>query len=914
MNTHHTHHYPSTGHTNAPTMSRASSASRYSNDAMTYDSGKNTPLDPPSPLPSSTSLPSAGTSLGCVPIPPRRESLRKQESDSSLATTLSVDTQRATAGPQRALRSQVSMEVLPSPMDGMPYDRSLRSYRSASSLGSTAQSTRGEVRFSDSSTLRSHFMDDLVAAGPSRPPRSARRIVANHALSDDEDDDDDDDDDGVLSDNETTPRQTANATLRSTPGVVGIGEGWGSRPPSTPKRKWWKKRQDTSVDTADPLNLWSTDTSTGRREQGEKSPRKSLWNRSMQRFGGSMPHLPSALGERNKERKKHNDESVQRSRSDLSPIRGKNLGAGRSLVDLLHRPLKALHKQPGSRSVPALLSTLRPDNGEASPLRRTPSQIRRARSRGSAAMSDMSVSAPPPMTREQRRTSGPRPPWRPASYFAPTSTSASGEACPDVIEEPYEDTMDSRPFTPEPPTLLPNDDRELTRTDTFGPAPVPASPERSPNRPAVSKGPATYSNPAAQQSAVGFDTLDEWALEPKERMILPSPNKPSFFRRITNALRRSSTRSVGNSRPQTPSSLRLSPLPKYRSGTPRSETSTPVQMGSARPSAIHRSGSDVDHVLQPVRDSLPERSKTISETTRHRRRKSWMSGGEGWVKRLSRLPEQDEDQIVESSDSLVPDAAPGSDKRQSFLDLVKLGRTHGATSPLSFNNASRRSSRMYDSGPVVSPGGLYSLRRLATTDLDLTLTLPEERGFDLDDILIDSRRKSIIASLDLTSGFAFPTPPARDTSTFDLARKESSRSYHSRGISEPPRLMVNTERDEVNHKRNRSEPVDGVPLLSESITTSEGDSSSFPETPRLENNTITKNTTYSRRVSKTEGEDARWSLASDSTERERWSFHSAVEVLEDEKEGLAASDAGSRCSIVSEAGELTQAHPTWKVR
>lgn len=737
------------------------------------------------------------------------------------------------------------------------------------------------------------YVDETNIAGPSRLRRHSRQI-AQQPLSEDEEEED--------YEGHSTPRQVADATLRSTPGIIGIGEGWGSAAPA-PKRKWWRKRQNIN-NTDDPLYLWSSSESSSNQEGSAGSgvsSMKALWNRSVQAFGGSMPHLPSAFSDRHKEHRKRKRESVQRSKSDLSPRPGKSIGGGRSLVDLLQRPLGGLGKKNGSKSVPALSDTLDKLNGETNGLRRTPSQIRRAGSKDRlvAVGWDKAV----PSDAGYRRASGPRPPWRPASYFSNGPISTSGEVIPDVQEEETQTSKigaNRSSVTPEPITRSVGGNHELQRTDTFGAANDTTEASEPALTPRTPK--AVQVDQAKRQSAVGFDTLDDWAAEPKAKMNIPFLRKPTILRRLQNALGLSvdtNPKSPIRSRPETPSPLRLSALPKFRAGTPRPEISKPVPTDLGRPVYPARSGSDLDYVIVPVRDSVPTRSKTITGSdVKHRRRSSWLGGSEGWARRLSKLQETDEEEKVRAPDSEISAcSADGQTKRQSMFDRAIPSRS----TPIG-SKASLATRRNIPTSHSTVGAGIYSLRRLATTDLDLTLDLPE-RGLGLDDILNDSRRKSILAALDLPSEFAFPTPPIRHSETFHLARNDTIRSHHTRGISEPVPAFLGAGREDVTHKRNKSEPVDGIPLLAESITTSEGESSSsFPETPRLGMTQIGQG--YTRQLPEVVVEKStRSSMISIGGTTDNYSFYSAAEVLESELDRLALSQADSRVSEMSETGE-----------
>lgn len=70
------------------------------------------------------------------------------------------------------------------------------------------------------------------------------------------------------------------ATLRMTPGVVGIGEGWSGGPQAKQGKSWWRRRRQKVE--VDPLALWTVDEESP--EKG-KSPLKNAWNRSLVAIG-----------------------------------------------------------------------------------------------------------------------------------------------------------------------------------------------------------------------------------------------------------------------------------------------------------------------------------------------------------------------------------------------------------------------------------------------------------------------------------------------------------------------------------------------------------------------------------------------------------------------------------------------------
>lgn len=92
--------------------------------------------------------------------------------------------------------------------------------------------------------------------------------------------------------NEQEAAMSADRALRTTPGVMGVGEGWAGGPSSKPRRKWLFRRSwrinGRSGNEEDPLALWTV------HEETKTSPLKSAWNRSKARFAASNPALGHA--------------------------------------------------------------------------------------------------------------------------------------------------------------------------------------------------------------------------------------------------------------------------------------------------------------------------------------------------------------------------------------------------------------------------------------------------------------------------------------------------------------------------------------------------------------------------------------------------------------------------------------------
>lgn len=813
--------------------------------------------------------------------------------------------------------------------------------RSDSSLSASAMSAgesskrRGRVSFGplesfDWTAVMNASSESSGSAPTERPPRPPRRrpVTLGYGLAqqycqqgyDPQEMHEDDlaaHGSGWEEEAQRTPRAMADETLRSEPGVRGVGEGWAGGP-QMKKGSWWKRRKR---EEDDPLALWTENSSTAR------SPVKALWNRSVQAFGGSMPHLPLE-GRRTKREGKASAEGTiyeqaeDAGRSSRQSIRRMFSRSTNSLVGDQALPTVEAHRRM-SYSTSHLVSAPATSTGRVMP--RSP-----VREPKSSIGSDMDLFAAPVMSRESKRMSGPRPPWRPQSYAGKNLAVAESD-----IEE-HEVSGTSQPHRAEhtgnrdvgPVTAT--SDQPIDRTSTFGGMMVAAEPDQIARESAEPFGGAGSASDdvllnspplemnrqpqddSLRDSIVGLDTIAQWSTEPKERMSLPS-RRPTIFKRIQEAW--GTPRSVSMRRSMTPSPMNLfsrGPTPAFGRSTPakemdspRAETPAPLRSPSMAPAGD--SNYPITH--EAVKEALETPPKlSRSQTTRHRRRASWLGSGDGWMKRLSMLMEQDEEERAreqerEASSSASPTISPVDSKKSKRQSGFIRGPPPVRTSSL------RQSSHVSTAGSTSMP----MLTRLTTTDLDLRLVLPED-GLGLEDILSDSRRQSIIQSLDLdlTNDFPFPSPPTQLPFVADAEDRPAyfPRSSHLRNASEPvTSLTLDATSPSRTHTRNVSEPIDTTPSLTESrsIPASAGSaaSSTFPETPHMTRADLYARSSISVDVA---GE---LNHKSSRTSNASWtdaSYHSAKEGPEvDESEvmeEISLYKAMSRLSDVSEPGEF----------
>lgn len=107
--------------------------------------------------------------------------------------------------------------------------------------------------------------------------------------------------------------------LRSTPGVLGLGEGWAGGPQNHDKKKnWFKRKSKADGDVDDPLALWNGPKTA---EAGEKKGLlKDVWNRSRGKFASTSALVDSR--------------SKSASNATSAKVNGSGGGGGGSRVNL----------------------------------------------------------------------------------------------------------------------------------------------------------------------------------------------------------------------------------------------------------------------------------------------------------------------------------------------------------------------------------------------------------------------------------------------------------------------------------------------------------------------------------------------------------------------------------------------------
>ncbi|KAK1927994.1 hypothetical protein DB88DRAFT_480031 [Papiliotrema laurentii] len=681
------------------------------------------------------------------------------------------------------------------------------------------------------------------SSGPSRnrqaresPRRRDRWSTRQEAEEEDQGDDEDVD---------KTPRAIADETLRSAPGVRGVGEGWAGGPRPGSKTGWWRRKKSTETEDDDPLSLWARHVEADeiRKNSLSASPVKALWNRSVQAFGSSMPHL-SLTGDRKKwgmgKRGSIEDKPTRLQDTDRR---------GRSLTNLFARSTTAL--APVSMSTPHLATTTTTATTATTRApRSTTSTISEYYTPPLTQSQDPSpnLASPEAWQRQHGRASGPRPPWRPPNHTSPRN---ANQVPPQRI------TSSQESFGTKFPSNRRSTMGSVVRIDeTLGR--VDVSDLRGPNALGVmdiasEHGLGISSQPDSDETSTESVKPSERSpikAEPKPRMVkldpiagrpmdAKPPTKTRSPRTIISKIRTalSSRRTASQSSVPTSSPLKrltksntLSRLSRHRPATER----------SVSPRMARRLS---DPFVVPLdEDSIPSRPSTsMGMASRHQRRKSWLSGGESWVKRLSMLVEGEEDEPRRPSSRASIGQSVSTKTRfedrprrtPSLLSRVLPSRTSSMGTHFGSSTFKRPGLPTSISTPALH------LHRLSTVDLSLDLDLPEVSGLGLDDIINDSRRQGIIASLDLDQHFSFPLPP----SSRPFGRSNSPMRSHSRGASEPMppglsnRSRVAWESDVLarsgSHKRNVSEPGQDPPMLEPTSTNSEKGSSVFPETPHL---------------------------------------------------------------------------------
>lgn len=554
--------------------------------------------------------------------------------------------------------------------------------------------------------------------------------------------------------------------LRSAPGVIGLGEGWAGGPQGKRKRRWFgRRRMEGSVVNADPLALWAID-------EGNEPvlPMKAMWNRSKQRLFGASTSAINDMGEKRRW-------TFSRSRINLSD-----------------------EKKSKRRTLPNFFTRYQADLGSSSIRHRgmssspsLPNLFPPAKVRTYAGMSKETCPRSDTHLVPQRSASlsnghlNPRP-SAPTPHRRPQSLVIAGHSHPAPVPELDErqasisSTSLETPVTDGPSQSLPRGATpggvKLTRTSAFGAADF-----------------TTQKHMEEQNGVVGLDTLRSWAEEgqgnKQEREVMPmaspvSLRKQSILLRLKTAFSPISTptSTPQSSRAPTPLPMRL--FSRHSSGAgPSSAPAAPPDESSPasriKEEAIHNSLQVPPPLTRP--DSLQSRC-----------RGSWMGNlsTEAWIKRLSRLSEDEGEDSSETRRS------------GSFFERILPARSSS-----------------------LQTLGVSALTHQARPRMTASMSMPVlhlpldfgEYGLEIDDILDNTRRRSIIDTFDS------PLLPTQSEALATFAGWKG----HSRGVSEP---FEGTASGADKHRRNQSVPYSDIPLLEQHISGSEA-STTNPVTPVL---------------------------------------------------------------------------------
>ncbi|WVW82164.1 hypothetical protein I302_104170 [Kwoniella bestiolae CBS 10118] len=570
-------------------------------------------------------------------------------------------------------------------------------------------------------------------------------------------------------------------TIRSVPGIVGLGEGWAGGPQRQQKKKWFARRRTVEED---PLSLWEGNEQQAQNDKPSSSPIMGLWNRSKKNlFGQSSPAL---LGEQSEQPRSASriGRLFSLSRSNLTsptsppnPVKGKSkrfsLGLfSSSEITLQQDPALTFHPSP---SMPAL-SLAEPSSPTSQRRRQTQKQYSQsslARSEG-----DLSISQPIPTRSSSLAKPGLPPPWRPSSMVL-----ANGRNSMLLVPVPEQDgngTSESTTSLETPATCLSSTSslsrgHALTRTATFGLDDI-----------AVEQRIDEENNDSSD-----VETDNEWehvrrpsATSPKrvgkgkekELPRVPSPpqRRPSMKQKRTAWLKKMknvltpSTSQEGSSRSIGQTVDRL---------LPRRKSSKSKQL------PVESTTTTEEFTMEPLKTS-PVAPRRRSSKGKHSRRSSWMvRSSSSLAKRLSRLTEHEEGEVT--PDHGVHDE---EDDEEVDVDIEDVDHANRLASSLGFPlpethrrrpkkvsisrkrepgaNLDRRRSSNFSllamksrRSSCVSPlnehqisttlpvsASMPALTRLSTTDLNLRVSL-EGEGLGLEDILDEERRGSIVHSI-----------------------------------------------------------------------------------------------------------------------------------------------------------------------
>ncbi|WWD18026.1 hypothetical protein CI109_102473 [Kwoniella shandongensis] len=752
-------------------------------------------------------------SLYASPPSPRRQPgspriITRRSSRSSLRSNTPP------ASPSQEYRSRVSLDATPIPpsLEFAPpaSPRSTHSMRQSEFDTETVAESSSSSPRSNGKTAR--FSQAIPMNRYDQESTSTHTYTTSHSYA------------SSLSREEMTPSRSTvegqvDRVLRSTPGVIGLGEGWagGQQRSEGSGRSWFRrKKSSTSQIEEDPLALWSRDPEESGGPSTTHSPLKDMWNRSKRNlfsrsstalndttsqppskargfFSKSLVNLTTSNPSNDTFSTRLDNESETNRRSLAQRF---NLSSTSETMLNTVQPNKT--SMPPSPSLPLLL---------AAPLtipeyKQQPQQSRVVRqwndnaafSRSETNLFSIENEIPCRSSSLQRRSQGLRPPWRPQSLLIagrphtplirevdeePSPTQAQRTESSISLETPTtsetshpEEQADSQPTHP------------LVRTATFGIDDA-----------------ATELRIDDEEPVPGLDTIEAWA-RGKEALDKPLHRVPSPQRRANGEKKRSSLlgrmMTVFTSSLSRGSSIRSTT--SSSSGFGREASTTPIRKTSfKRPKRTSATITPraMTPVMEPLSTPFPSRPSSASGLHPH---KSWRKSS--FAKRLSKLTELDnenEEDGNEMTQGRVEDSTLAGKFREhrrstSIHLLSPLKSRKSQSSHVHLDLSTRSPAGSTYSGSVRDLRGMTAslsmpaLTKFTTTDLNLHVDLDGAgEGLGLEDILDEERRESIVQQLVTTKGDSGKDPVASSSSQPGGSPRMKRRSMHSysKSSSEP---------------------------------------------------------------------------------------------------------------------------------
>ncbi|OCF41400.1 hypothetical protein I317_04791 [Kwoniella heveanensis CBS 569] len=614
-------------------------------------------------------------------------------------------------------------------------------------------------------------------------------------------------------------RTPVDETLRSAPGVIGLGEGWAGGPQPRSKKNWFKRRPTPTTSDEDPLSLW-TQSNEHATHEASASQLRNMWNRSKRNFiGASSPALHDqqdragmlSEGEERPASRLRGLFSLSRSnivsptpdsgalpRPQSSPIKTRSkrfsLGIFSSSEVALLGPQQARHIIPPSPSMSVL-----PLAEEIKPHRqRQYSNAALARSEGD--LSSLSESIPR-RTSSLKRRQGPQPPWRPNSLLVTGRPQTPFIAEVDeAIRTSGSSTSVDTPQSHETSGTSSSKRRghALTRTATFGLDDIASEQmidqehnldQQQRDHSPVSPRMTSWVHLPSKSVSFGHQVEDQSDVNHAPTMPNRRPSlgkrSASLFKRMRNVLP-----SALRQRSESGSIVKARSL--SRSQSMKTPDSSQSQSGNTTPSLIASTGtsSSGEVRMEPLKSSSDSSNKT---TTRHRRQSSWMMrSSSSLAKRLSRLTEQEEVE-PEQPEGWNRNAAAGQDHDAQEVKNSRHQRRKSTNFAILTSFGAKRENKPHPLENIQRfPGSasMPALHRFASSELNLEIDLGDNE-LGLDDILEQGRRASILHDLGHANK---PVPRTREEALQATAAALSGR------IAQPGSPKRS------NHMRNSSAP------------------------------------------------------------------------------------------------------------